>query len=118
MGGVGDQGLQLRGVAGGDADGMGPGVHRLAGEEFGVASAGAECHDLETAGRAVDDVNRLRADGTCGPEDDYFARLHWLKYPALAAPPWGTALPRPPIAAAYPDTSSQAPLATVVAAPA
>jgi hypothetical protein len=44
-------------------------------EEFEVAAAGAERHDLEKVRGAVDDVNRLGADGTGGSEEDDSARL-------------------------------------------
>ena len=60
----------------GGADRPGPGVHGLPGEEFEVPAAGAERHDLKKVRGAVDDVNRLRADGTGGPEEDDLARLH------------------------------------------
>ena len=53
----------------------------LPGEEFEVAAAGAECHDLEKVRGAVDDVNRLCADGTGGPEEDDLARLHASSIP-------------------------------------
>ena len=80
-GGVVDQFLQHGGVAAGNADRLGPGVHGLPRQEFEVAAAGAECHDLKKVRGAVDDVNRLRADGTGGPEEDDLARLHGLSIP-------------------------------------
>jgi hypothetical protein len=78
-------------------------VHRLPGEELGVAAAGAESHDVEQVGGAVDDVNRLCADGTGGPEEDDLARLHGLSIPHRLS---------------YPNASSITPLAMVETAPA
>ncbi len=75
-GGVVDQVPEGGGVPGGDADGLGAGVDGLPGQEFEVAAAGAERHDLKKVRGAVDDVNRLCADGTGGPEEDDLARLH------------------------------------------
>ncbi|GAC1513284.1 MAG: hypothetical protein NVS1B16_05360 [Pseudarthrobacter sp.] len=67
-GSFGYQVLQLPGVAGGDADGGRAGVDRLPGEEFQVPAARTERHDFEKVRGAVDDVNRLGADGTGGAE--------------------------------------------------
>jgi hypothetical protein len=50
-------------------------MHGLPCEEFQVAAAGAKRHDLEKVRGAVDDVNRLGADGTGGSEKDDSARL-------------------------------------------
>ncbi|MNO05312.1 hypothetical protein D3C81_2266450 [compost metagenome] len=60
-------------------------MHRLAREELQVASPGAEGHHLEKVRGAVDDVNRLGADGTGGSEEDDSAWLHCLSIPHRAA---------------------------------
>ncbi|GAA1761136.1 hypothetical protein GCM10009712_07180 [Pseudarthrobacter sulfonivorans] len=56
-------------------------MDRLAGEELEVPAARAECHYLKKVRGAVDDVNRLGADGTGGSEEDDSARLHGLSIP-------------------------------------
>jgi hypothetical protein len=49
-GGVVDQVPEAPGITFGDADGAGPGVHGLPGEEFEVAAPGAQRHDLKKVG--------------------------------------------------------------------
>ena len=87
-GGVVDHVPEGGGIPGGDADGLGAGVHGLFGEECQVAASGAERHDLKKVRGAVDDVNRLCADGTGGPEEDDFARLHGLSIPHRSGGPF------------------------------
>ncbi|MNR60630.1 hypothetical protein D3C85_1821600 [compost metagenome] len=50
-------------------------------DECKVSSARAERNHLKTVWGGVDDINRLCADGTGGPEDDDLARLHCLSIP-------------------------------------
>jgi hypothetical protein len=73
-----DQRSQAAGVAAGNAHSRCPGVHRLAGEELQVTSPGAEGNHLEKVRGAVDDVNRLGADGAGGSEEGDLAWLHCL----------------------------------------
>ena len=88
-GGVVDHVPEGGGIPGGDTDGLGAGVDGLPGQEFEVAAAGAERHNLKKVRGAVDDVNRLCADGTGGPEEDDFARLHDSSIPHRAGAPRG-----------------------------
>ena len=74
-GGVVDQLLEAAGVTLARCPLRRPRVDRLPCQEFQVAASGAERHHLKKVRGAVDDVNRLGADGTGGSEEDDSARL-------------------------------------------